>query len=48
MQPALNAFSRALFSELVPKGHENEMFSLFAVTMAGGGWVRYIHCQNMR
>ncbi|KAH8551292.1 autophagy-related protein 22-like protein [Umbelopsis sp. PMI_123] len=39
MQPALNAFSRALFSELVPKGHENEMFSLFAVTMAGGGWI---------
>ncbi|KAH8551293.1 autophagy-related protein 22-like protein [Umbelopsis sp. PMI_123] len=39
MQPALVAFSRALFSELIPKGHENEMFSLFSITTAGGGWI---------
>jgi MFS-type transporter involved in bile tolerance (Atg22 family) len=40
MQPALVAFSRALYSQLIPKGHENEMFSLFSITTAGGGWVR--------
>jgi MFS-type transporter involved in bile tolerance (Atg22 family) len=40
MQPALVAFCRALYSQLIPKGHENEMFSLFSITTAGGGWVR--------
>ncbi|KAI9288578.1 autophagy-related protein 22-like protein [Umbelopsis sp. AD052] len=39
MQPALVAFSRALYSQLIPKGHENEMFSLFSITTAGGGWI---------
>ena len=33
------AFSRALFSELIPAGHEADMFALFEITDKGSSWL---------
>ncbi|KAG2177345.1 hypothetical protein INT43_008002 [Umbelopsis isabellina] len=44
MQPALYAFCRALYAQLIPRGHENEMFALFSITAAGGGWIGPLIC----
>jgi len=33
------AFSRALFSELIPAGHEADMFALFEITDKGSSWM---------
>ena len=33
------AFGRAVFSELIPKGHEADMFALFEITDKGSSWL---------
>jgi UMF1 family MFS transporter len=33
------AFGRAVFSELIPKGHESDMFALFEITDKGSSWM---------
>ena len=33
------AFGRALFSELIPAGHEADMFALFEITDKGSSWL---------
>ena len=33
------AFGRAVFSELIPKGHEADMFALFEITDKGSSWM---------
>ena len=33
------AYGRALFSELIPEGHEADMFALFEITDKGSSWL---------
>ncbi|KAJ2956798.1 hypothetical protein NQZ79_g7388 [Umbelopsis isabellina] len=47
VQPALFAFCRGLYAQLIPRGHENEMFALFSITSAGGGWVKILIFNGM-
>ncbi|KAG2181723.1 hypothetical protein INT44_008538 [Umbelopsis vinacea] len=37
--PAALSYARSTFSELIPLGRENEMFSMFLITQGGGGWI---------
>jgi UMF1 family MFS transporter len=39
LQGALLSTCRVLFSELLPRGHENEFFSLYAITDNGSAWI---------
>ncbi|KAJ3082920.1 Autophagy protein 22 [Rhizoclosmatium hyalinum] len=34
----IQSFSRVLFSELIPRGHEGEFFALYAITDKGSSW----------
>ena len=36
---AAQAYGRALFSELIPQGHEADMFALFEITDKGSSWL---------
>ncbi|KAI8620009.1 vacuole effluxer Atg22 like-domain-containing protein [Chytriomyces sp. MP71] len=35
---AIQSFSRVLFSELIPRGHEGEFFALYSITDKGSSW----------
>ncbi|KAI8582825.1 hypothetical protein K450DRAFT_277729 [Umbelopsis ramanniana AG] len=37
--PSAISYARSTFSELIPLGRENEMFSMFLITQGGGGWI---------
>ncbi|KAH8551291.1 autophagy-related protein 22-like protein [Umbelopsis sp. PMI_123] len=37
--PIALSYARSTFSELIPIGRENEMFSMFLITQGGGGWI---------
>lgn len=39
MLGAIQSFCRVMFSELLPKGHENEFFSLYSITDKGSAWI---------
>lgn len=45
--PSALSYARSTFSELVPIGRENEMFSMFLITQGGGGWVSIQHISVM-
>ena len=36
---AAQGYCRALFTELIPRGHEADMFALFAITDKGSSWL---------
>nr|CAG8609878.1 11165_t:CDS:2 [Entrophospora candida] len=39
MLGAAQSFNRVLFASLIPKGHENEFFSLYEITDKGSSWI---------
>ncbi|CAH1765312.1 7264_t:CDS:2 [Entrophospora sp. SA101] len=39
MLGAAQSFYRVLFASLIPKGHENEFFSLYEITDKGSSWI---------
>ncbi|CAG8744752.1 615_t:CDS:2, partial [Dentiscutata heterogama] len=36
---AIQSFCRVLFGSIVPRGHENELFSLYEITDKGSSWL---------
>ena len=42
------AFGRAVFSELIPKGHESDMFALFEITDKGSSWMGPLIAASVR